>query len=177
MNLDMVNNNYLSLRGLIDPSRAELLAKDFKKFVKENNKTGDAQAPNSPSVYNYMPFVKLLVELTPKISEMLGEQVLPTYSYARVYSKKEILHRHRDRPACEVSVTLNLSKDKDWAIWFQRADGSETSINMEPGDGAMYFGCIADHWREPFKGKEYTQVFLHYVRAEGPNSWAFFDNK
>lgn len=165
------------INNLIDENRAKTLATGFKEFVKYNKTGGDTQAPSSPSVYNYMPFVKLLVELTPKVSEALGEQVLPTYSYARVYSKKEILHRHRDRPACEVSVTLNLSKDKDWAIWFQRPDGSEASIEMNPGEGAMYFGCTADHWREPFKGKEYTQVFLHYVRADGPHNWAFFDNK
>lgn len=177
MNVNMINNNYVQLNNLINPDRAKSLYLGFKQYVKDNKTAGDSQAPNSPSVYNYIPFVKLLVELTPKISEVLGEQVLPTYSYARIYSKKEILHRHRDRHACEISVTLNLQKDKDWAIWFQRPDGSETNIEMNPGDGAMYFGCIADHWREPFKGKEYTQVFLHYVRADGPNNWAFFDNR
>lgn len=165
------------VNDFIDKDRAKDLADGFKKYVKETNTAGDTQAPKSPSVYNYMPFVKLLVELTPKVSGILGEQVLPTYCYARVYSKKEELARHRDRPACEVSVTLNLSKDKDWAIWFQRPDGSETSIEMGPGTGAVYFGCTADHWREPFKGKEYTQVFLHYVRADGPNNWAFFDKR
>lgn len=177
MNIEMINNNYVQLNGLITPERAKTLAHGFKQHVKEIKPSGDSQAPNSPSVYNYMPFVKLLVELTPKVSEVLGEQVLPTYCYARIYSKKEVLQRHRDRAACEVSITLNLQKDKDWSIWFQRPDGSETSIEMSPGDGAMYFGCVADHWREPFKGKEYTQVFLHYVRADGPNNWAFFDNR
>lgn len=177
MNLQLLENNYVFIKDFIEPERAKKLADGFKKHVKEIKASGDSQAPNSPSVYNYMPFVKLLVELTPKVSELLGEQVLPTYCYARVYSKKEELHRHRDRPACEVSVTLNLSKDKDWEIWFQRPDGSEASIEMDPGQGALYFGCIADHWRKPFKGKEYTQVFLHYVRADGPNNWAFFDNK
>lgn len=177
MNTQLFDNNYVLVESLIDRSRAKVLADGFKQYVKQINARGDIQAPNSPSVYNHMPFVKLLVELTPKVSEILGEQVLPTYTYARVYSKKEVLVRHRDRPACEVSITLNLSKDKDWSIWFQRPDGSESSIEMEPGDGAIYFGCTADHWREPFKGKEYTQVFLHYVRADGPNNWAFFDNK
>jgi hypothetical protein len=177
MNVQMINNNYILVNDFIDKDRAKNLADGFKQYVKEMKSAGDMQAPNSPSVYNYMPFVKLLVELTPTVGNILGEQVLPTYCYARVYSKKEELVRHRDRPACEVSVTLNLSKDKDWAIWFQRPDGSEASIEMDPGAGAMYFGCTADHWRTPFKGKEYTQVFLHYVRADGPNNWAFFDKR
>lgn len=39
----------------------------------------------------------------------------------------------------------------------------------------MYRGNIADHWRDKFEGREYVQVFLHYVRSRGENNWAFFD--
>jgi hypothetical protein len=41
----------------------------------------------------------------------------------------------------------------------------------------MYLGCEAEHWREQFKGKEYVQVFLHYVRSKGERNYAFFDNQ
>jgi hypothetical protein len=39
----------------------------------------------------------------------------------------------------------------------------------------MYLGCQADHWREKFSGTEYTQLFMHYVRSNGPKAWAYFD--
>jgi hypothetical protein len=86
-----------------------------------------------------------------------------------------VLERHKDRPACEVSLTLNLSKDKDWPIWIQTPDGKEVSLNLKSGDAVMYLGCERDHWRDTFEGNEYVQVFLHYVRSRGPNVWAVFD--
>jgi len=126
-------------------------------------------------MYNFIPFLRLLVEKIPEVSELLGEKVLPTYTYARVYKEGSELLRHRDRPACEVSFTVNLSKDKDWPIYFQRPDGFETSIELEPGDAVMYLGCQSDHWRNKFEGQECVQLFMHYVRSYGSKSWAYFD--
>ena len=34
-----------------------------------------------------------------------GLQLIPTYSYARIYKKGDILKRHKDRPSCEISTT------------------------------------------------------------------------
>jgi predicted 2-oxoglutarate/Fe(II)-dependent dioxygenase YbiX len=92
-----------------------------------------------------------------------------------VYKKGATLERHRDREACEISLTLHLSSNSEWPIYIQRPDGEEVSVDLSPGDVMMYRGNIADHWRERFEGTEYVQVFLHYVRSRGPNNWAFFD--
>ena len=37
-----------------------------------------------------------------------GLKVLPTYTYARIYKTGDILERHKDRPSCEISTTVNL---------------------------------------------------------------------
>jgi hypothetical protein len=171
----ITQNNYLYVPEFISQNDAEDLSKKFKEHSEKFNLQGDSQAPNSFSMYNFMPFVRLLVEKIPEITVLLDEKVLPTYTYARVYKHGSVLERHRDRPACEVSITLNLSKSHDWPIHFQRPDGSETSVELEPGDAVLYMGCVADHWRQQFVGDEYTQVFLHYVRSYGENSWAYFD--
>ncbi len=157
------------------PEKALFFSKEFKDYCDRFNLQGDSQAPNSQAMYNFMPFVRLLVEKVPEVSELLGEKVLPTYTYARVYKENSELIRHRDRPACEISLTLNLSKDKDWPIYFQRSDGSEAFVELAPGDAVMYLGCQADHWRNKFAGEEYTQLFMHYVRSYGSKSWAYFD--
>ena len=141
------------------------------------NLHGDTQAPNSHAIYNFIPFVSLRVNKIPRVNEILGEEVLPTYTYARVYKEGSELVRHRDRPACEISFTVNLAKDNDWPIYFQRPDNSETLIELNPGDAVLYLGCQADHWRNKFEGQEHIQLFLHYVRAEGSKAWAFFDKK
>jgi hypothetical protein len=175
MRLKIIQNNYLVVPGFIPATLACSLAKEFKDHCIKFGFQGDAQAPNSHSMYNFMPFVRLLVEKVPEVSELLGEKVLPTYTYARVYKEDSELARHRDRPACEISLTLNLSKDKDWPIYFQKSDGSETSVELAAGDAVMYLGCQADHWRNKFTGQEYSQLFMHYVRAYGSKSWAYFD--
>lgn len=177
MQLEIIQNNYLHVPGFISEDEARLLAKEFKEHCVNFNLGGDPQAPNSQVAYDFLPFVQLLVKKVPNVSELLGEDVLPTYTYARVYKNNSVLKRHRDRPACEISFTLNLEKDTNWPIYFQRPDGSEIFIELNPGDAVLYLGCKADHWRNKFEGKEHVQLFLHYVRADGPKSWAFFDKQ
>lgn len=174
MKQEIINNNYIRIPEFILRHQAASLAQEFREYALKNC-GGDSQAPNSHSAYNFMPFVRLFIEKVPEVSTLFGENVLPTYTYARVYKNGSVLERHRDRPACEVSLTLNLSKSHNWPIHFQRPDRSETFVELEPGDAVLYMGCIADHWREQFVGDEYTQVFLHYVRSYGENAWAYFD--
>jgi len=177
MRIEIIQNSYLHVPGFIAANEALSFAKDFKEHCDKFKVEGDLQAPNSSAVYNYMPFVRLLVEKVPEVSELLGEKVLPTYTYARVYKVGSELLRHRDRPACEISLSINLSKDTDWPLYFQRPDSSEICLELQPGDAVMYLGCQADHWREKFTGAEYTQLFTHYVRSNGPKAWAYFDKR
>ena len=177
MQLEIIQNNYLHVPEFITSDEACTLSKEFKEYCKKFNLQGDPQAPNSQAMYNFLPFLRLLVEKIPKINVLLGEKVLPTYTYARVYKESSELLRHRDRPACEISLTINLSKSSDWPIYFQRPDSSEVSIELNPGDAVLYLGCQADHWRNKFEGEEHVQLFLHYVRANGPKAWAFFDKQ
>jgi hypothetical protein len=177
MQLEIIKNNYLYAPSFIIEDEAHSLAIEFKEHCKKFNIQGDPQALNSQAMYNFLPFVRLLVKKVGHVSKLLGEEVLPTYTYARLYKNGSILERHRDRPACEISITLNLAKDVDWPIYFQRPDNSELSVELNPGDAILYLGCQADHWRNKFEGKEHVQLFLHYVRADGPKAWAFFDKQ
>lgn len=176
MNKFLRDNHYYLLPGLISTSRAYSLSQQWTEYVNAGKAlTGDPQAPNSPSAYNFLPFVRLLVEKVSLLSELAQEPLLPTYVYARTYVHGEELVRHTDRAACEVSVTLNLHKTHSWPICFARPDGAEIQVELDPGDGVMYLGCETDHWRAPFEGQELSQVFLHYVRAHGDKAWAYFD--
>lgn len=178
MNQKLIDNNYLHIPNFISKEEANSLANELIKYSKLPGNlmtAGDPQAPNSLSIYNYLPFVKLLVKKINDVSALLEENVLPTYTYARIYSSGEVLKRHRDRPACEISITLNLKKNNEWPIWFQKPNREEISLELNQGDAVMYLGEVADHWRNAYQGQEHVQLFLHYVRAEGSKSWAVFD--
>lgn len=177
MNQQLIDDNYLHIPNFISKEEANSLASKLIEYSKlpGNSMVGDEYAPNSLSKYNFLPFVKLLVRKIHDVSKILQEDVLPTYTYVRIYSHGEVLKRHRNRPACEISITLNLKKDTEWPIWFQKPNGEEISLELSQGDAVIYLGEIADHWRNVYQGQEHVQLFLHYVRAEGSKYWAVFD--
>lgn len=178
MNATLEQNNFLLVPNFITQEHAKALNQEFYKLEASGQYTKDKQAPNSPAVYNFKPFLELLCQKTNEVTNLLEESVLPTYTYARIYKNGEVLKRHRDRSACEISLTLHIGGDESWDIGIQKPNGEEVKLNLNVGDAMLYLGCIADHWRDkPFKGQNYSQVFLHYVRSNGSNAWAYFDKK
>ena len=176
MNPQLQSNNYLYVPNFLTAQEADGLAQEFFIAQRDGKLVLDPQCPSSPAGYNLLPCVKMLVKKVPKVSALCQEDVLPTYAYGRIYSKNEVLGRHRDRPSCEISLTVNLQKDNvDWPIWITKPNGEEVSVSLNTGDAMMYLGCVAEHWREPYQGNSQVQVFFHYVRADGPFSYAFFD--
>ena len=137
-------------------------------LVAENGMLGtwkDQQVPNVYSHYADFVMETLLMKVMPIMKQQTNLNLIPTYSYARVYEKGSILKRHKDRPSCEISVTVMLGSDgTKWPIFMK---GKE--INLEPGDAAIYLGCEIEHWREEFKGDWHAQTFLHYVDKNGAN--------
>jgi len=175
MNKILLENNYIIIPNFINPHKAALLENEYRKYCNNSNVDGDSQAPNSHSSYNYISFLELLCEKTQEVSSILEEKVLPTYAYSRVYHKGSILERHKDRDACEISLTLHLGSDSPWEIYIETPSGEERCVNLHPGDAMLYLGKIAEHWRNEFKGEYHTQVFLHYVRSRGDCCYAYFD--
>jgi hypothetical protein len=124
---------------------------------------GDGQC-KSYSKYAHLTFETLLMLMIPKIEEVVGKKLVPTYSYGRIYRNGDDLFKHTDRESCQYSATITLSKDNvNWPIYM---DGSE--INLDIGDAAVYLGEKIEHWRDQYNGQEQVQVFLHYVDADGP---------
>lgn len=176
MKQEIEQNNFLLVPNFISQEHAEILQKQFYELEAIGGYSKDNQAPNSPAVYNFKPFLELLCQKVNQVSSLIEEPVLPSYTYARIYKTGEVLARHRDRPACDISLTLHIGGDATWGIGIQKRNGEEVTLNLNPGDAMLYLGCEADHWRDtPFSGKNYSQVFLHYVRSNGPNAWAYFD--
>jgi len=130
------------------------------------------QIPNTYSQYANMAFETLLLKLQPVMEKTTGLKLYPNYTYARIYKPGDELKRHKDRFSCEISTTLNLGGDK-WPIFIepsQKKGMKGVSVNLQPGDMLVYRGNILEHWREPFKGKDCAQVFLHYNNSKTKGS-------
>ena len=139
-----------------------------KNIVNQNELLGiwtDTQIPNTYSCYSDYVMENLLIEILPIVEKQINCKLFPTYSYTRLYKKGDELKRHKDRPSCEISGTLNLGGDP-WDIYLDpsgKANQKGIKIFLEPGDMLIYYGHELEHWREPFKGEECGQVFLHYT--------------
>jgi len=143
----------------------------------------DEQVPGSYAKYADRLMETLLVKTIPVMKAKTNLDLIPTYSYTRLYRTGNILNRHKDRPSCEISTTLNLGGNL-WPIFIDPTGEDNVikeyegiikpgapkgiRVDLKPGDMLIYSGCELEHWREPFQGKLCGQVFLHYNHANGP---------
>ena len=169
-----------------------LLKRDAVKYMYEKNITYDTgllgtwtdkQVPNTYSINGETVFDTLFMKVLPVMKQETGLELIPTYSYARIYKKGDILKRHKDRPSCEISTTLNLG-GTPWPIFIDCTGADNvideyknihkpnapegTKVLLEVGDMLVYSGCELEHWREPLEGETCGQVFLHYNHVNGP---------
>jgi len=184
-------NNYLVIKEAIEPKVAEFVYNYFlmkrqvartffdtrfiSPFTTEWGVWNDEQVPNTYSHYGDTAMETLLLAVQPKMEKLTKIKLIPTYAYARIYKKGDILHRHKDRFSCEISTTLNLGGD-EWPIFIEKdpkkgglkndkyvSDNTKgIKVILKPGDMLVYKGNLCEHWRDTFEGKDCGQVFLHY---------------
>jgi hypothetical protein len=181
-------NKYILVRDVLNDMTISLLqyqSKMLEDVMCYNNNTlpglfpfGDPQSPNSFSYYGALFTESLLLLLKPVIEAHVGVELLPTYSYMRVYYKDAILEKHTDRISCEYSATLCIQCDKEnpWPISFH-SNGLDKSLILNAGDLCIYKGDELPHWRHTCPYDNHIQVFLHFVGANGPFAEFKFDKR
>ena len=190
---------YEVIRGALSKELANfifnymMLQRDAVDFMMKNQKVNpynpfignrfDKQIPGAYSKYADWVMETLLMYMIPMMKAKTGLELIPTYSYTRLYEKGNILRRHKDRPSCEISTTPHLGGDP-WPIFLDPTGGNFVidefkqihkpgapkgiRVDLKIGDMLIYSGCELEHWREPFEGNICSQVFLHYNHANGP---------
>lgn len=153
-------------------------------FTTEWGVWNDEQVPETYSHYSDIAMETLLNKVLPVMEKHTKLKLNPTYSYARIYKKGDILKRHKDRFSCEISTTLNLGGDS-WPIYLSPnenvgiPDGKKITVtsnakgvkvDLKPGDMLVYRGMELEHWREAFEGKDCAQVFLHYNNVKSKDA-------
>ena len=167
--LDQFNTvGFLVIKNLIDTK--ELC--EVAKVLSKDGNFKDPQCLGSPALYGMDEMTKLHDDVKDLIEPIIGMELLKTYNYFRVYQKGAYLKPHFDRPACEISVSLNLGGD-DWELGIFDYDHVPHTYLLKAGDALIYHGCDLAHWRpDKFKGNELVQIFLHHVDRYGQYAWA-----
>ena len=199
MNEEFKRNKYQVIKQAVSTDLANfcfnyfMLKRDAVAFMYQNNiimedspMFGTWKDPQVPGVYSHygdMVMETLLMKVLPIMTQQIGLNLIPTYAYTRIYEKGATLFRHKDRPSCEISTTLNLGGDP-WSIFVDPTGSNNVideyknihkpnapagiQVDLTPGDMLVYSGCELEHWREPFQGNICHQVFLHYNHVDGP---------
>ena len=141
----------------------------------------EQQVEGSLARYWFPQYRKTHSGVRKKLEKILGRKLYNTYYYDRYYFPGQPLHKHADRDACEISVTIHVSTNlpdnlKDWEVKIKTPDkytdkkktavlvpGEERACVLNPGDGMVYKGCERPHWRDPMpgipKGKKSKKLF------------------
>jgi len=185
-------HKYVAVKNVIDKDLMEVVYQ-YTLFDEDQDLSLEVgptpQIHNSHSKYADPLMETLLLKMLPVMEKNTGLKLIPTYSYYRVYRPGADLVRHVDRPACEISTTLcigyhyeGVDEDYDWPIIVDDINdpGTAIKVHQDPGDCVIYRGTEVPHGREVFdapEGSLHSQVFLHYVDANGPYADVAFDGR
>lgn len=185
-----VESRYAVLPEILPPAQMAAMRRFYRAYVDAGFMPfGDPQVSNRFRQHNE-PFAATLHRSCALLmSRIVGEEVIPSYSYAASYKEGASLRPHTDREQCEYSISfqvdytpeqsgqrspwplyvepLGLSTDgisDDWFDEYSKERPGKIGVNLASGDGLIYKGRELVHYR--FKlppGHRSTSLFFHYV--------------
>jgi hypothetical protein len=150
-------------------------------------------------------FTTLQVSLSPRVSELVGEEVSPAYNFLSLYRGLGRCDPHLDQPLSKWTLDICIEQSVEWPIYISqvvdwpaeappvaptieglRADSSLRCkpVTLAPNRGVLFSGSSQWHFREPIagRGSDFCHLlFLHYLPTgaealANPRAWAeYFD--
>jgi hypothetical protein len=164
---------YAPIADLIHPFHVAALRRYYRCLIRTGQiHLGDQQSPRRYAVHND-PVARFFHQLiAPKLSEIAGVPLKPSYVYMASYLGGAELKKHTDREQCEYSITLLLDfspepeLESPWPIRLQTSTGT-VALYQAIGDGLAYRGTQLPHYRDTLgEGQTSTSIFFHYVSAD-----------
>ena len=171
--LEFKKLGYVVLKNLVPTADLSRLY----QYTLENMGRGnldDGQVPGSPSFYQDREVVKLQKKLLPALEAAIDMQLLPVFSYHRVYRKGAILRAHKDSSRAEISASINLGqRGEPWDLWLLDYEENPHKVTLAPGDALLYNGLNLCHWRGKLTASDFvSQIMFHFVDKNGKNTFA-----
>jgi len=163
-------DRYAVLRRLLPPYLAAALRRYYRAAVAEGLfERGDMQNQRRLIAHNEPLARWVQASLSPLVARVAGEPVRPSYVYFARYDAGD-LPPHKDRPQCELSLSLLVDYEPEpadlspWALHVQRDGARPRAVRLGIGDALFYRGCELTHFRKALPaGHRSTHLFLHYV--------------
>ncbi|MER5728907.1 hypothetical protein ABT084_11305 [Streptomyces sp. NPDC002138] len=107
--------------------------------------------------------------LAPLVSDLVGENVVPSYVFTAVYHDGAELPVHTDREQCAYTVSLYVDclpeppGEVPWPLVLDVPEGRIIAYRSL-GEGLLYPGCRIPHRRPPMPPRlTVTAMFFHFV--------------
>jgi hypothetical protein len=173
---------YLHVKNFLPKSILEYLKVYYQILRTIGRYRKDNQCPLSLSVGGDPAFDAVLCWIIPDVGRLVGMDLAPTYSYTRIYAKGDVLRRHSDRAACEVSVTVSIEIPEGAGpsvLHLKPPSMPEAKVEMLEADACVYAGTEVEHWREAIPEDGYIQLFLHFIDKNGEHfpDWTYDKRK
>ncbi len=104
--------------------------------------------------------------LVAQASEIFGEPVKASYSYAVLYGSDGVCSGHIDRPQCKYTIDLCVDQVEPWAIYIgvDKQDRIGEPYALDVGEALCFSGTDQWHYRKPISsGNWVAQAFFHFV--------------
>lgn len=157
---------------------ADILMALFTRGYYHRSLDDEAHKTKKAEVNNENVFYSILHSaMTFRVSEIIGEEAVPTFMYARKYDAGMQLEKHIDRPACHFTASLTIQEnDADWPLNIELED-EVTSLNAKKGALAIFRGSKYPHFREELKSGSQTQIFYCFVPNREEYKPYFYDGE
>lgn len=162
-----MNKGYFITNCFDDAEQCKRYAERMLILEKTPNVFADPTFGGAKSAYRL--YDDLLELKIPHVEELVGKRLYPTYSYSRIYRNGHYMEPHKDRDACEYSVSITMgygNVGKPYPICF----GTE-ELHLDINEMVVYKGRDVVHWRDVWDCPDdawQVQIFLHYVDQDGP---------
>lgn len=164
-----MERGYAILPGLVNPLWVASLRRHYRALHESGAFLDEEESLGNVAMYLEGATRFLQHQLVHTVTEIVGEDVVPSFCYTRTYGERAKLYRHTDRPNCvwNISIPYDLVPETErpecWPLHVD-CDGNEAEIRLEMGDGALFRGVSAEHWRDPQPaGHRSTFGFLMYA--------------
>ncbi len=168
---ELSERQFVQIDKLLTRETCQLLSKRIQILQSAEKLKKCDQCPDSQWVYEDACYAEVHKLLSEQLSGLLGIELIATFNAVRLYTHKANLPKHRDRDACEysLSVPIDYSGNELWPLYLADNEQDEQghSVSLKIGDGVMMQGANLYHWRKPLKNQWQIQAFFFFVDATG----------
>jgi hypothetical protein len=174
-----LGETYKVLPNFLTRKELNKIEKSFIEDIQNNSTiTGVTldEVERAYGIYLHKQLIILQCNKLREISNLVNKDCLPSYCYIRMYTNGSELYDHRDRAACEITVSIQISGDRPWDISIENQEGQMVDVLLSPGDAVILDGINHKHVRDkPYTGTQYLQAFIHYVFTDSAAAQYAFD--